>query len=71
MTKAITIGNVTVIWPELATDDDYEFEHAIVVTARADGGFSIQQLGAPEIEVPHYAVQALIRALRTAKGGGR
>lgn len=64
MTTTAKVGNaVRVIWPVHATDTDYEYEHAIVATVRNDGSVGLQQEDRA-IEVPWYALRALIRVLR-------
>ena len=68
MTKTSRINaDVTVIWPVLESDDEYAYEHAIVV-ARFFGGptITISQNGG-EINVPVYALDALIAELRKAR----
>ena len=55
---------VTVIWPEHDNDDNFEYEHAITV-AEYSGAVEIAQNG-KTINVPHYAIAELVRALRRA-----
>jgi glutamine amidotransferase-like uncharacterized protein len=57
----------TVVYPERATDTDYQFEPAIIVRRNASDG-SVTLAGVSgEIHVPEYALADLIKVLRSAQ----
>lgn len=57
--------DVVVLWPERESGDEYEFEHAIVIKKCADS-VCISQRDS-DINVPNYALDALIKTLRDMK----
>ena len=62
MTKSLDIGDSTVIWPEQETDDDYHYEHAILVQ-RCSDSIELTQRD-QRITIPKYALRAVLAAMR-------
>lgn len=59
-------GDTIIVWPQLDDGDDFAMEHALALHAYSDAVAIIQN--GQRVAVPHYAIDAVIKALRKLKG---